>query len=541
MASLFDLLHGLTKVEVTGPDGSPQFYNPPETDSGKAPGKNSLAFLQGVAKQEQAGVQPETDQASNVQIPDAEGNGGSQDYAHQDNSSPLAFMRPSFKQASTDSVGLPSANSPQLTTKGKVLSAILSGGLGALAGSKESNAGAGFQDAIEQPIQRAGQRQALQRGGLENQMLGAQIGNLPWQRAALIAGLQKSQAETGKFSADAAKSTAEAGAIPIKTALEAAQAEAANYKEDPNLGLIDIRTKQPVSNAGSAPLSDQEAAVLGKNPGDKVTLKLKNTANEIVNRGIRVVQANGRSLLKDGQGNTIKDMGAATPLVLNSIQNAGATGTPGKPSAISQAIADGSMKWSDAVSQRTPMAVKQAILKEVKAINPNFNSGDFAVEQAVKKDFTSGADSNSLNAINRAREHMKVFLQTAKDLDNGQVQAFNKIANAFGVQFGSDKATNLAIAKQAFSSEVGKAFAGASVAEGDRKQIGDQIGAASSFGQLAGVAKTADALLAGAQKVLKQKYDLGTKGKPNFGGQLAPSGGSTANPHSDLGFVLANQ
>jgi hypothetical protein len=371
---------------------------------------------------------------------------------------------------------------------------------------------------------------------------------LPWERVAKIAALQKVNAETGKAQAEGQKATAEAGAIPARQKLEEAQTLAANYKEDPNLGLIDIRTGTPLSNAAVAPLTEQEAGVLGKQPGERVPLKLKNTANEIVNRGIKVVQAGGRSLLVDGQGKTIKDMGAATPVVLNSIQNAGATGAPGNPSAISRAIADGSMKWSDAVSQRTPMAVKQAILSEVKSINQNFNSGDFAVEQAVKKDFTSGADSNSLNSINRAREHMKRFLELAKQLDNGNVQAFNRIGNAWNTQFGSDKASNLAIAKQAFSSEVGKAFAGASVAEGDRREIGNNISTASSFQQLAGVAKTADALLAGAQKVLKQKYDLGKQGKPNFGegsqpkGTVAaPSAGAVQNPHADIGFVPANQ
>src|SRR5262249_38318655 len=67
------------------------------------------------------------------------------------------------------------------------------------------------------------------------------------------------------------------------------------------------------------------------------------------------------------------------------------------------------------------------------------------------------------------------------------------------------------------SSEVGKAFAGTSVGVTDRTELDKQINAASSFTQLAGAARTADQLLAGAQKALKQTYQQGVQAKPNFG------------------------
>jgi len=215
------------------------------------------------------------------------------------------------------------------------------------------------------------------------------------------------------------------------------------------------------------------------------------------------------------------------------LQNAG-VGSVAQPSAMAQAVAGGQMKWSDVISPRTPISVKEQFAKEVRSINPNFNSGDFQIEQDVRKDFTSGADSNSLTAINRAREHMGVFMQTAKDVDNGNVQALNKIGNALGTEFGSDKAGNLNIAKQAFSAEVGKAFAGASVGEGDRQELQKSISTASSFQQLAGAARTADSLLAGAQKVLKQKYDQGRQGQPNFGNQPSSTSGSS-DPFAQFG------
>lgn len=203
------------------------------------------------------------------------------------------------------------------------------------------------------------------------------------------------------------------------------------------------------------------------------------------------------------------------------LQNAGATGTPGNPSAIAKGLADGSMKWNDIVSVRTPMSVKTALLNEVKGIKPDYNSGDFEVEQGVKKQATSGQVGQQLLAIGTAREHMKLFSQLADALDSGNVQALNKIGNAFGIEFGSDKATNFKIAQQAFGGEVGKALDGAGVVAGEREQAQKAFDAAMSKGQFKGAVQTVDKLLAGKQKAAHDWFDQGVQAKPNFGQESA--------------------
>lgn len=218
------------------------------------------------------------------------------------------------------------------------------------------------------------------------------------------------------------------------------------------------------------------------------------------------------------------------PVANFNLQNAGAAGSDGKPSAIVQAIADGSMKWSDAVSPRTPMSIKQQTLAEVKKLNPNFNSGDFAVEQAVKTEATSGAVGKQLLAIGTAREHMKLFGKLADALANNDTQALNKIGNYFGVQFGSDKKTNFDIASQAFGGEVGKAFDGAGVVAGEREQAQKNFNAQMSKGQFRGAIQTVDALLAGKQKAAHSWFDAGTKAQPDFGqGSAQPQGKTKEN------------
>jgi hypothetical protein len=238
---------------------------------------------------------------------------------------------PSFLQAAASGPGgTPNAMSPGLSKGGKLLAFLSSGVQGALAGRaaqeqmiaetggrRAGGVGTAFSSGYSLPFLRAFQQQQVQRGQAETQIAQGQAKFFPQMQqlgiAKNIADIDKSQAEAGKFGAEAGKATAETGAIPARQALEAAQTEAANFKEDPNLGLIDLRTKQPVDPSAMAPLSDQEAAILGKQPGERVPLKLKNTANEMVNRGIKTTSANGRALLIDNQGKVIKDLGVATP------------------------------------------------------------------------------------------------------------------------------------------------------------------------------------------------------------------------------------
>lgn len=205
------------------------------------------------------------------------------------------------------------------------------------------------------------------------------------------------------------------------------------------------------------------------------------------------------------------------PAATFSLQNAGATGSNGQPSAIAQGLASGAMKWQDVVSPRTPMSVKTALFNEVRNLKPDFNTGDFAVEQAVKTEATSGAVGKQLLAIGTAREHMKLFSQLADALDNNDTQVLNKVGNFLGVQFGSDKATNLKIASQAFGGEVGRAFDGAGVIGKEREEASKSFSDYLSKGQFKGAVDTVDALLAGKQKAAHAWFDAGTKAKPDFG------------------------
>ena len=221
------------------------------------------------------------------------------------------------------------------------------------------------------------------------------------------------------------------------------------------------------------------------------------------------------------------------------LQNAGLTGQGGQPSIAAQQVASGNQKWSDFVTTRTPMSDKVQFAAEIKRLKPDFNSGDFDVEQGVKTMGTSGAVGQQLLAIGTARQHMQVFSQLADALNNGDTQALNKIGNALGIQFGSDKATNLKIAAQAFGGEVGRAFDGAGVTAGEREQAESAYSDALSKGQFKGAVETVDKLLAGKQKAAHDWFDQGMQAKPDFGQPRgAGKGSAPAAPPSGKASVF---
>lgn len=199
------------------------------------------------------------------------------------------------------------------------------------------------------------------------------------------------------------------------------------------------------------------------------------------------------------------------------LQNQGATGTANQPSAIAKGLADGSVKWNEVVSARTPMATKQALLSEVKGIKPDFNSGDATIERNVLNSAVSGPIGQNLTAFNTAIEHAKQLSSATDALGNGNIVALNKIGNALGYQFGSDKTTNFNVVKNAVSGEISKVFKGGGATDAEIEAVQGPFSAANSPAQLKGAINQAISLMNSKRDALKQQVDQGRQAKPNFG------------------------
>lgn len=192
-------------------------------------------------------------------------------------------------------------------------------------------------------------------------------------------------------------------------------------------------------------------------------------------------------------------------------------GGANEPTPTARGLADGSLKWQDVVSSRTPMVVRDDLLRQVKAINPDFNAGTFEVEQNVKKEFTSGDAAKNLTAFNTAIEHANQLRSATDALDNGDSRTLNKIGNALGYQFGSDKTTNFNTIKSALTGEISKVFKGGNATDAEIKEMQGPFDSANSTAQLKGAIDQAVNLMNSKREALQQQYQSGVQGKPNFG------------------------
>jgi hypothetical protein len=144
---------------------------------------------------------------------------------------------------------------------------------------------------------------------------------------------------------------------------------------------------------------------------------------------------------------------------------------------------------------------------------------DYQAQRGVLKDFTAGADSHTLNAINTARGHVDQGLQAIGALDNNNVQAFNKIAQFYNVQTGQPAPVEFNAIKNALAGEISKSLTGAGATVSEIANVGSDFSNASSPAQLRGVLTAYGHLLDSKQNSLKQQFDQGMQAKPNFNPQ----------------------
>lgn len=140
------------------------------------------------------------------------------------------------------------------------------------------------------------------------------------------------------------------------------------------------------------------------------------------------------------------------------------------------------------------------------------NKQALTATQGVVKDFTSGKTSQTLNGLNTAISHMDQLDQAATALQNGNVQALNKLSNFFKTQFGSSTTTNFNVVKNFAAGEVAKAVLPGGGGEREREEIADAIKNSNSPEQLHNAIQTWRNLLAGKTEALRNQWDVGTNG-----------------------------
>jgi hypothetical protein len=194
-------------------------------------------------------------------------------------------------------------------------------------------------------------------------------------------------------------------------------------------------------------------------------------------------------------------------------------------------IGDGKVDFAT-MAARMPPAARINLAADVNKYNPDFSQQTYSITKGMGKYMTSGEGGKNLTNFNTAIDHAKQLDKAVDALNNGDIRALNSIGNQAGYQFGSDKTTNFNVIKNALSGEVSKVFKGGQATDAEIHAVQAPFDAANSPQQLKGAIKQAIYLMNSKRDALKQQYESGEKGKPNFGESSSPA---TAAPMSATG------
>lgn len=148
--------------------------------------------------------------------------------------------------------------------------------------------------------------------------------------------------------------------------------------------------------------------------------------------------------------------------------------------------------------------------------------GDVKAKAAAVQAFTSGKLGNTVRSFNVLQSHLDTFSNMADALDNGNMQALNKISNAWAAQTGKAAPTNFEAIKHIVGDEIVKAVTGSAGALGDREAAAKTIASINSPAQLKGVIESYRELANGQLQGLRQQYQTST-GRNDFDRYLSDS------------------
>lgn len=163
-------------------------------------------------------------------------------------------------------------------------------------------------------------------------------------------------------------------------------------------------------------------------------------------------------------------------------------------------------------------------------------SAGFQASRATLKDFTSGADARTLNAINTARGHTTQGIAAVDALNNGDVPALNRIAQFYHVQTGNSAPLVFNSIKNALEGEISKSLTGAGATVSEIAKVGQDFSNAGSPQQLKDVFSAYGHLLDTKKGNLADQFAQGMRGTPNF----SPNTSAPPQGTSGLGVKLSD-
>ena len=158
------------------------------------------------------------------------------------------------------------------------------------------------------------------------------------------------------------------------------------------------------------------------------------------------------------------------------------------------------------------------------------NKADIANKNRAIAAFNQGKQGNAIRSFNVLLTHLDTLDSLSDALDNGNIQAVNRLGNAFAKATGKAAPTNFEGVKHIVGDELVKAVTGGAGALGDREAIAATINSANSPAQLRGMIHNYKELAVGQLTGLEGQYKVST-GLNDFEHLLSPAARLMRNQH----------
>lgn len=181
-------------------------------------------------------------------------------------------------------------------------------------------------------------------------------------------------------------------------------------------------------------------------------------------------------------------------------------------------LVNGDILMADYVKSRgkTTKAQIDAVLTQAHSIDPNFsvNQNKIAYNTNQKWNDPNGKSFLTRTAINTALDHATNLYDTAQQLGNTKIPAYNAIANWTSKNAGKPELTNYVYDLTVLAQEIATAYKGSSATDQETEKVYNSFSGSSSPEQFKGVINQALRTMGGKLGSLSQEYKESTGNYP---------------------------
>jgi hypothetical protein len=172
-----------------------------------------------------------------------------------------------------------------------------------------------------------------------------------------------------------------------------------------------------------------------------------------------------------------------------------------------KALAEGRMAFPSSFALKTPYW--QQMLQAVSQYDPSFDAINYNTRASTRKAFSSGKQSQDVNALNTVISHISKLSDAAEALNNTDYPALNSVLNTLSKAVGKPTVTNFETIQKAVADEVTRVWRQSGGSVEDIAAARANLDAAKSPDQLRGAIAQYGELLGGKIASMQEQYQQG--------------------------------